>query len=220
MSSQSGERILLFEKLSDEDLAAAAQTDEIAMQLLMNRMTPVVLARMSPYRHLSVDREDLMQEGLIGLVSAVRHYRSGNGSARFRTYAGVCIGNRITSYLKTLFRQKNLQLNASISWDQDAQDLIHHNILPRNVSENPEELLILQEELESLWNLSETSLSRFEYRVFQLYLSGLSYVEIGQKLAVSAKSVDNALQRIKRKMKQVVSNRMKNESFIFRNMPT
>lgn len=195
-----------FENLPEIELVEIAKTNDAAMLLLITRMMPLVHEKASRYRDSKVERDDLIQEGLIGLMAAVRTFSlDQENAATFKTYAGVCINNRILSYIKAYFRQKNVPLNQYISLSAEENTLAISNDITRSVLNDPEEILMIQEELANVWNLGKTSLSSFEYNVFQLYLGGFSYEEIAKKVDTSAKSVDNALQRIRRKLRKMLN---------------
>lgn len=187
---------------SDEKLQLLAVSgDRNAEESLVARYSRLVRACARPYFLAGGDSEDLIQEGMIGLLSAIRSYASDKESS-FRTYAEICIRNRLLSAVRTAARDKHRPLNHSISLDDSVFDdrqesLAYHFDL--NSVQAPEELLIDREERENRLNALLSRLSGFEKTVLELYLAGLSQSEIAQRVEKPLKSVDNAVQRIRRK---------------------
>ena len=146
------------------------------------------------------DSEDLIQEGTFGLLSAIRNYDPADG-ASFKTYAEHCIRMRLLSAIKSASRLKHVPLNDGISLEQLSEDPGTDILsLPELVRHDPEDLILAKESKEELRAASSRCLSRFEIKVLDLYLEGLSYREIAERLCRNAKSVDNAVQRIRRKL--------------------
>ena len=146
------------------------------------------------------DSEDLIQEGTFGLLSAIRNYDPVDG-ASFKTYAEHCIRMRLLSAIKSASRQKHFPLNDGISLEQLSEESSADlSALSENFRCNPEELVLARESKEELYAAFSRCLSRFEIKVLDLYLEGLSYREIAERLCKSAKSVDNAVQRIRHKL--------------------
>lgn len=172
------------------------EKDADAFLELTRRYLGLIRAKAAPFHISAMDADDLCQEGLMGLLSAALTYQQGK-MASFRTYAGVCIANCIITAYRTAASKKNLPLNDFVSLSGDDAEL-------RFVSENnsdPESLLIDQENLQLARSRIEQTLSKMERQVLSLYLGGCSYREIGQKLGITEKAVDNAIQRIRRKLK-------------------
>lgn len=194
----------VFDSFDDEQLADAARTDELAMLLIITRMMSLIIYMANTYsQNKASDKDDLVQECLIALVYAVRSFSS-QGGASFRTYAGICMKNRINSYLRSIYRQNKLPLNYNVSINSDnGSELAQEGGVFDNT--NPEELIIIREELSNVWKLVKSSLSDFELRVFVLHLCGLSYADIAKKMETSNKAVDNALQRVRRKIKKMTA---------------
>lgn len=181
---------------SDLELAGFIREDDPdAFMELMKRYFPLIRAKAARYQHTTAfDADDLYQEGLLGLFRAACTYNP-DGPASFRTYAGVCISRRIIGACRSALRQKALPLHASVSIDGgDAAHLEDHG-------SSPETVVIAQENLQLVQDQIRHDLSRLEQRVLFFYLSGQSYLEIGRQLGVSAKSVDNAMQRVRRKLR-------------------
>lgn len=184
----------VFEELSDEALQKMALAgDRRAEETLILRYSRTVRACARPLFLAGGDSEDLTQEGLLGLLDAIREYRGGQ-DATFATFARVCIRNRMYSAVRSASRAKHAPLNSSLSWERDDVEPGMTALL------GPEELLIAREDrVERLQRLKRT-LSPLERTILERYLQGLSYEEIAQGIHRSAKSVDNAVQRIRRKL--------------------
>lgn len=188
---------------SDETLCAmASEGDREAEELLVTRYNQLVRVCARPYFLAGGDSEDLIQEGMIGLLSAVRGFDP-NREAGFRTYAETCIRNRLRSAIRSAARDKHRPLNQSISLG-DPQFGVGQEPYPP--AEGPEDLLIDREERENRMHILLKSLSTFEKTVLSLYLEGISYGEIAQRMGKPLKSVDNAVQRIRRKAAPFFSN--------------
>lgn len=187
---------------SDEVLCSlAAHGDRVAEEILVARYNRLVRICARPFFLAGGDSEDLIQEGMIGLVSAIRGFQTGR-EAKFRTYAEVCVKNRIRSAARAASRNKHSPLNQAVSLgtplpDQASEGCGSDEL--RQSVESPEDLLIGREEWEARMASMLERLSRFERMVLDLYLDGFSYSEIAQRLDKPAKSVDNAVQRIRRK---------------------
>ena len=146
------------------------------------------------------DSEDLIQEGTFGLLSAIRNYDPAD-SASFKTYAEHCIRMRLLSAIKSASRLKHVPLNDGISLEELSEDPgADISTFPELIRYNPEELILAEESREELNAAFSRYLSRFEIKVLDLYLEGLSYREIADRLYRDAKSIDNAVQRIRRKL--------------------
>lgn len=181
---------------SDLELAGFIQQDDPdAFMELMKRYIPLIRAKAAPYQNTTAfDADDLYQEGLLGLFRAACTYDP-QGPASFRTYAGICISHRIIAAYRSALRQKHLALNSSVSIDgDDVASLQDHG-------SSPETVVIAQENLQRVQDRIRHQLSPLEQRVLWLYLAGGSYLEIGTRLGVSQKSVDNAMQRVRRKLR-------------------
>lgn len=187
---------------SDEALCAlAAAGDRAAEECLAARYSRLVRSCARPYFLAGGDSEDLIQEGMIGLLSAIRGFQRGKDTS-FRTYAEVCIRNRLRSAVRAAARDKHSPLNRSVplgdSLFDETPETYGYGISQQRL-ENPEDLVIGREERESRVKAMRQQLSGFENAVLDLYLDGLSYGEIAEKVKKPAKSVDNAVQRIRRK---------------------
>ena len=182
----------------------ASNGDSLAMDALIRRYTGFVRLKASSYFLAGGDSEDLIQEGLVGLYKAVRDYRTDRESS-FRNFAELCIHRQIITAVKTASRNKHTPLNRSVSFSTtpagagDGEPTLDE-MLPGPTAHDPVNQVISSEELQALVACLSTVLSELESRVLALYLDGYSYEEVGAKLGCEAKTVDNALQRVKRKV--------------------
>jgi len=189
---------------TDEVLCVlAASGDRIAEEALVVRYNRLVRACSRPYFLAGGDSEDLIQEGMVGLLKAIREYDP-QKEASFRTYAEICIHNRLLSAIKAASRDKHTPLNCSISFETpslDGGDANHYSYgSDHQRQEDPEAILIDRESHRERLGTLKGQLSGFEAKILDLYLSGLSYSEIAVKVMKSPKSVDNAVQRIRHKL--------------------
>jgi RNA polymerase sporulation-specific sigma factor len=184
-------------------LALAKQGSADAYDRLVRRYASFVRLKASSYFLVGGDSEDLVQEGLVGLYKAIRDYRPDRESS-FRNFAELCITRQIITAVKTATRNKHTPLNGYVSFssspagspDEPGLD----ELLPGSPVHDPVNQVISSEELRSLVNCLSTVLSELESRVLSLYLDGHSYTAIGERLGCDCKTVDNALQRVKRKV--------------------
>ena len=186
--------------MTDEELCiAAAEGDLTAEELLVMRYTRLVRACARPYFLMGGDSEDLLQEGMFGLIKAMREFRA-DREASFQTFAEVCIRSRLCSVIRASRAGKHSPLNESVPLNAfllDAQ--------PQYSPLDPEDLLIDREKAAALLNQVRSQLSELEVRVLDLYLDGCSCGEIAATVGKSYKSVDNAVQRIRRKIGRQIS---------------
>lgn len=192
--------------LEDEVLVERAQTGDFkAVELLYERYKSLVKNKARSYFLVGADREDIVQEGMIGLHKAIRDYRP-DKQATFHTFAEMCIVRQIITAIKMATRQKHIPLNSYVSlnrpvFDEDS-DRTLMDMLSGAASADPEELLIGQEDYDSIEQKIAEMLSPLERETLSLFLEGKSYQEIAKEMDRHPKSVDNALQRIKRKMEK------------------
>ena len=193
---------------ADEALCSlAASGDRIPEEALVMRYNRLVRVCARPYFLAGGDSEDLIQEGMVGLLNAIREYDPGKGSS-FRTYAETCIRNRILSAIRAAARDKHTPLNHYVSYETpllDGNTDSYPLSASRQPQQNPEDMLISREERRERLGTLKGQLSGFEAQILDLYLRGLSYVEIASEVDRSPKAVDNAVQRIRRKVAQHLS---------------
>ena len=193
------------EERADEELVAGYQAGEPgAMETLLDRYRDFARLKARSYFLAGADRDDIVQEGMIGLYKAIRDYREG-GDASFRTFAEVCITRQILTAVKTATRHKHGPLNSYVSLatpisETDEQERTLADVLPAPAITDPAEMLVSHENVLAIRIAFSELLSEFESEVLHLYVEGKSYEDIGELLDRSAKAVDNALQRIKRKL--------------------
>ena len=187
---------------ADEALCTlAASGDRIAEEALVMRYHRLVRICARPYFLAGGDSEDLIQEGMVGLLAAIREYDSGK-AASFRTFAEVCIKNRLISVIKAAARDKHIPLNNYVSFETPlfSGNGDHYAYgAADQLQEDPEAILLGREAFQERMRALEGQLSGFEASILRLYLNGLSYSEIAAEVNKSPKSVDNAVQRIRRK---------------------
>lgn len=190
-----------IERQSDEALClAASEGNQRAEELLVIRYSRLVRSCARPYFLTGGDSEDLIQEGMVGLIHAIRAYQSGQ-NASFRTFAEICIRRRLYSVIRTESGKMQMPLNQSIPLDTPFFDNNSYTSNAEQQSQrSPEDDFIERESMQLLLNSVRKQLSEFEAKVLGYYLDGLSYREIAEQISKSPKSVDNAVQRIRRKI--------------------
>jgi RNA polymerase sporulation-specific sigma factor len=192
-------------KVDDGYLIALAKTgDSLAYNQIVKRYYGFVRLKASSYFLAGGDSDDLIQEGLVGLYKAVRDFRTDRESS-FRNFAELCITRQIITAVKTATRNKHSPLNHYVSFsapaggsDDDAPTL--DELIAGPAVQDPASHAVSSEELRSLVSCLSTTLSELESHVLSLYLDGYSYEQIGERLECDTKTVDNALQRVKRKV--------------------
>lgn len=191
--------------ISDEELCIRVSSgDRLAEENLVMRYNRLVRVCARPFFLAGGDSEDLIQEGMLGLLSAVRSFQA-ERAASFRTYAEICIKSRLISAVRTASSGKHSPLNSYISFETPSFDGIVNFSSATAIGmpqTNPEDMLISREELQEYLDTAKGQLSGFEAKVLGFYLDGLSYQEIAAQVKRSPKSVDNAVQRIRRKLAQ------------------
>lgn len=206
LNSEKLQVIQQFEKLSDEQLIEQVHLgNSEALDYLITKYRLYVKAKARSYFLVGADKEDIIQEGMIGLYKAIRDFR-GDKLSSFRAFAELCITRQIITAIKTATRQKHIPLNSSISLDKPIYDEESErtlmDVIESPLSDNPENLMIHQEEHLMLESKMNEVLSELEQKVLMRYLEGRSYYEISEELNRHVKSIDNALQRVKRKLER------------------
>ncbi len=196
----------MYLDMSDEDIVETAKIgDPEALEYLIRKYKGFVRIKARSYFLIGADREDIVQEGMIGLYKAIRDYDKDKLSS-FRAFAEICITRQIITAIKTATRQKHMPLNSYVSlnkpiYDEESDRTLLDIISGAKITD-PEELIISSEELYSMENKIVELLSSLEWEVLMAYLDGKSYEEIACELNRHVKSVDNALQRVKRKLER------------------
>lgn len=201
---------------SDEELILRLRDGEEAItDYIMDKYKNMVRSKAKSMYILGADREDLIQEGMIGLFKAVRDYDTGR-DASFFTFADLCVSRQMYTAIQAAGRQKHMPLNTYVSLYADGADgedglrEAERGLMESAASrleQNPEELLIDRENVKRLEEVMEKELSSFEKQVLDLYLTGMKYSQIARVLGKDDKSTDNALQRIKAKLKRAISSK-------------
>jgi len=197
---------LRYEELADEQVVElSAEGDKLATEYILSKYKNLVRARAKDYFLAGADRDDLVQEGMIGLFKAIRDFDI-TKQASFRGFAEVCVKRQILTAVKTATRQKHLPLNSYVSLSkpvyEDETERTLVDILAERESSDPEEMILRQERTEAMETEMAEKLSTLERTVLSLYLRGMDYREIAKELNRQPKSIDNALQRIKRKLSE------------------
>lgn len=200
------EEVPCFDSMLDEELVISAREgDKEALEYIINKYKNFVRAKARSYFLIGADREDIVQEGMIGLYKAIRDFKNDKLSS-FRAFAELCITRQIITAIKTATRQKHIPLNSYISLNKpiydEESDRTLLDILTAAKITDPEELVISKEELSSIECKIGEILSDLELEVLMSYLQGKSYQEIAVDLDRHVKSIDNALQRVKRKLEK------------------
>lgn len=199
-----------YEQYSDEELIMRLRDgEEQITDYIMDKYKNLVRSKAKSMYILGADREDLIQEGMIGLFKAIRDYDIGR-DASFFTFADLCVSRQMYTAVQAAGRQKHAPLNTYISLyansseKDEGEEWEMINSLISKSERNPEELLIDRENVELIEKTIEKELSSFEKQVLDLYLTGMKYTQIARVLGKDDKSTDNALQRIKNKLKRLI----------------
>ena len=181
--------------------------DSQAIECIIDRYSVLVKAKAKTYFLVGADKEDIIQEGLIGLYKAIRDYDQSH-TCSFKHFADICITRQIITAIKTATRQKHIPLNSYISLNkpvfEDESERSLFDMITSNFDSDPEKMTILKEEYEYIEQKMAEVLSLFEEQVLAQYLAGKSYKEISVDLNKGAKSIDNAIQRIKKKIEKFI----------------
>lgn len=204
-----------FENMADEDVVLKAKQEDnsLAQEYLLHKYRNFVRAKARSYFLIGAEREDIIQEGMIGFYKAIRDFR-GDKLSSFRAFAELCVTRQIITAIKTATRQKHIPLNSYVSlnkpiYEEDSDRTLLDIISGVKVA-NPEDMIISREEFADIENKMNNILSDFEWKVLMSYLDGKSYQEIAVELDRHIKSIDNALQRVKRKLEKYITNRNDN----------
>ena len=195
-----------YDNIKDEDLIEIIKSgDKQAFEYLLNKYKELVNAKVSKYFIIGAERDDIVQEGLIGLFKAIKDYKPDMQNS-FKNFANMCIERQLITAIKTSNRQKHIPLNSYLSLNISAYDeeegdsdtsLI--DVFNSTLIEDPLDTITKKEYFQNLESTIDKSLSDFEKKVLNKYINGKSYVQIAQDLDTPVKSVDNAIQRIRKK---------------------
>ena len=196
----------MYENYSDEELLDIIKSgDTNATDYLINKYKNIVKMIARAYFMVGADREDIIQEGMIGLYKAIRDYKP-DKSTSFKAFAEICVTRQIITAIKTATRQKHIPLNTYVSlnkpiYEEESERTLLDVLAGIKISD-PEELIISKEQMDYIEDKIENVLSDLELEVLTSYLDGKSYQEIACDLERHSKSIDNALQRVKRKLEK------------------
>lgn len=195
-----------YEAMMDEEIVEIARGgSDLALEFLITKYKNFVRAKARSYFLIGADREDVIQEGMIGLYKAIRDFRREKLSS-FKAFAELCITRQIITAIKTATRQKHIPLNSYVSLNKpiydEESDRTLLDVMEGSEITDPEDLIISREEFTNIEVEMSKMLSDLEWEVLMNYLDGKSYKEIADTLGRHVKSVDNALQRVKRKMER------------------
>lgn len=204
-----------YAETSDEDLIDIIKSgNKYALEHLINRYKSLVNMKVSKYYIIGAEREDIVQEGLIGLFKAIKNYQT-NKQSSFKNFANMCIERQLITAIKSSNRQKHMPLNSYLSLNMNAYDNNDINdkneadlieILNTNLIEDPLDTITQKEYYKIIENAIDKSSSSFEKQVLNFYVQGQSYGQIAEKLNTPVKSVDNAIQRIRKKATKEIPN--------------
>lgn len=196
----------------DEDVVSLAQQgNKGAVECIISKYKNLVRAKARSYFLIGADHEDIIQEGMIGLFKAIRDYRN-DKAASFRAFAELCVTRQIITAIKTATRQKHMPLNSYVSlskpiYDEESDRTLHDVLASDYRLNNPEEICISQEEYQYIEQKMCQLLSSLEQQVLDAYLEGKTYQQIACQLECHVKSIDNALQRVKKKLEKYLHER-------------
>lgn len=199
----------LKSKTDIELIACAREGNEEALELLLNKYKELVNMKVGKYFIIGAEKEDIIQEGMIGLYKAVKNYEMDKQNS-FKSFANLCIERQLITAIKTSNRQKHIPLNSSVSlnttvYDND-DDVSLMELFNSNTAEDPLDTITKKEYYKLVGNKIDEHLSRFEKQVLTRFAAGDSYVKIAEKLEAPVKSIDNAIQRIRKKASKNIIN--------------
>lgn len=206
----------MLNKTDEEIVLVAKEGNTTAQNFIINKYEQFVKAKAKSYFLIGADKEDIYQEGMIGLYKAIRDFKNDKESS-FKVFAELCITRQIITAIKTATRQKHIPLNTYVSlnkpiYEEDSERTLLDVIDGMKITD-PEALIIGQEELEDIESQIKKVLSSLEMEVLNYYLDGKSYQEIAENLDREAKSIDNALQRVKRKLEKSFYEKKKSDIY-------
>ena len=195
-----------YENMTDEELLDEINNkDNKALEFLMTKYKDLVNVKVNKYFIIGAEKEDIVQEGLIGLYKSIKNYNPEKQSS-FKSFANLCVERQLITAIKSSNRQKHMPLNSYLSLNTTAYENEEGNsetqvmdVLENNMVEDPLDTITKKEYMINVENVIDTSLSDFEKKVLNRYIKGESYVTIAERLDTPVKSVDNAIQRIRKK---------------------
>jgi len=196
------EHMMDYASMTDEQLALLSETDSRAQEYLLQKYKPLVRVKAGAYFLIGADKEDLVQEGMLGLFKAMRDFKSEKSS--FYAFAELCITRQIITAVKAATRQKHMPLNSAVSLSStmpESEVPLEQVLIPKE-SNDPQEILMQRQQMDTMREAMQSMLSNLEKEVLKCYLEGMTYQEIATSLKRSEKSVDNALQRVKSKLEE------------------
>lgn len=202
-----------FTHIKDEEIVASIRRGDLfALEYLMDKYKDFVRAKTRPYFLIGADRDDILQEGMIGLYKAIRDYNP-DKAASFRSFADICVTRQIITAVKASNRQKHMPLNSYVSlnrpmYEEDNERSTFLDLMATTKIVNPEDIFIGQENVQDIEDIISKKLSKLEKQVLSLYLQGKNYQDIANELDKSHKSIDNALQRVKHKLEELIAKKM------------
>lgn len=196
-----------YSNMTDEKLIESIQLDDkTALECLMKRYNEIVNMKANKFFMVGAEKDDMIQEGMIGLYKAVKSFDAEKQNS-FKTFANLCIERQLITAVKNSNRQKHIPLNSSVSLSgtafEDNEDTTIEEVLDIKTVDDPLEIITRQEYYSNIQNKIDESLSDFELKVLDRYKNGESYATIAQKLNTKVKSVDTAIQRIRKKATKI-----------------
>ena len=201
-----------FSKMTDEEIISLIKSDnKEALNYLLNKYKELVYMKVSKYFIIGAEKDDIFQEGMIGLYKAVQSFK-GDKQNSFRTFANMCIERQLITAIKSSNRQKHMPLNSYLSlntsgYEDEDSDKTLMDVINNNTVEDPLETITKKEYYKTVEDTIDKSLSDFEKQVLRKFIKGDSYIKIAEELSSPVKSVDNAIQRIRKKaLKEIIKN--------------
>lgn len=196
-----------FNSKTDEELIAnVKENNKEALNFLLDKYKELVYMKSSKYFIIGAEKDDIYQEGMIGLYKAILNFKEGNHNS-FRTFANMCIERQLITAVKNSNRQKHIPLNSSVSLNaaayEDNEDTDKFEVINIKVLDDPSEIIVEREYFKSMEKQIKDTLSAFELQVLSEYEKGKSYAAIAEKLQAKVKSVDTAIQRIRKKANKI-----------------
>jgi len=200
-----------FCKMTDEEIISLIKSDnKEALNYLLNKYKELVYMKVSKYFIIGAEKDDIFQEGMIGLYKAIQSFK-GDKQNSFKTFANMCIERQLITAIKSSNRQKHMPLNSYLSLNtsgyEDDDDKTLMDVINNNTVEDPLDTITKKEYYKTVEDTIDKSLSDFEKQVLRKFIKGDSYIKIAEELSSPVKSVDNAIQRIRKKaLKEIMEN--------------